>query len=118
MQVLRNVHMVRTVVFHVEVKVPSVHMVQTGAYLVGEKVPNVHMVQMGVFRVEGKVQDVNKDPMEVFHVVGSTTKLDVLIFKINEKTIHANTESAAMEALRKMYRSWDNFVILSIEWIS
>jgi hypothetical protein len=29
---------------------------------------------------------------------------------------YGNTESAAMEALRKMYRSWDNFVILSIEW--
>jgi len=30
--------------------------------------------------------------------------------------VYGNTESAAMEALRKMYRSWDNFVILSIEW--
>ena len=30
--------------------------------------------------------------------------------------VFGNTESAAMEALRKMYRSWDNFVILSIEW--
>ncbi|MCX8482964.1 MAG: hypothetical protein ORN50_05235 [Crocinitomicaceae bacterium] len=32
--------------------------------------------------------------------------------------VYGNTESAAMEALRKMYRSWDNFVILSIEWKS
>ena len=30
--------------------------------------------------------------------------------------VYGNTESAAMEALRKMYRSWDNFVILEIEW--
>lgn len=30
--------------------------------------------------------------------------------------VYGNTESAAMEALRKLYRSWDNFVILSIEW--
>jgi len=30
--------------------------------------------------------------------------------------VYGNTESVAMEALRKMYRSWDNFVILSIEW--
>ena len=30
--------------------------------------------------------------------------------------VYGNTESAAMEALRKMYRSWDNFVILGIEW--
>lgn len=30
--------------------------------------------------------------------------------------VYGKTESAAMEALRKMYRSWDNFVILSIEW--
>jgi hypothetical protein len=30
--------------------------------------------------------------------------------------VYGNSESAAMEALRKMYRSWDNFVILSIEW--
>jgi len=30
--------------------------------------------------------------------------------------VYGNTESAAMEALRKMYRSWDNFVILSIDW--
>jgi hypothetical protein len=32
--------------------------------------------------------------------------------------VYGNTESAAMEALRKMYRSWDNFVILDIEWKS
>ena len=32
--------------------------------------------------------------------------------------VYGNTESAVMEALRKMYRSWDNFVILSIEWKS
>jgi hypothetical protein len=32
--------------------------------------------------------------------------------------VYGNTESAAMEALRKMYRSWDNFVILSIDWQS
>lgn len=32
--------------------------------------------------------------------------------------VYGNTESAAMEALRKMYRSWDNFVILSIKWKS
>jgi len=30
--------------------------------------------------------------------------------------VYGNSESAVMEALRKMYRSWDNFVILSIEW--
>ena len=30
--------------------------------------------------------------------------------------VYGNTESAALEALRKLYRSWDNFVILSIEW--
>ena len=30
--------------------------------------------------------------------------------------VYGNTESASMEALRKLYRSWDNFVILSIEW--
>jgi hypothetical protein len=30
--------------------------------------------------------------------------------------VYGNTESAAMEALRRMYRSWDNFVILEIEW--
>ena len=30
--------------------------------------------------------------------------------------VYGDTESAAMEALRKLYRSWDNFVILSIEW--
>ena len=29
--------------------------------------------------------------------------------------VYGNTESAAMEALRKMYRSWDNFVIIQIE---
>jgi hypothetical protein len=32
--------------------------------------------------------------------------------------VYGNTESAAMEALRKMSRSWDNFVILKIEWKS
>jgi hypothetical protein len=32
--------------------------------------------------------------------------------------IYGNTESAVMEALRKMYRSWDNFVTLGIEWKS
>jgi hypothetical protein len=32
--------------------------------------------------------------------------------------VYGNTESAVMEALRKMYRSWDNFVILSIDWKS
>ncbi len=31
---------------------------------------------------------------------------------------YGNTESAAMEALRKMYRKWGNFVILGIEWKS
>ena len=30
--------------------------------------------------------------------------------------IYGNTESAAMQTLRKMYPSWDNFVILEIEW--
>jgi len=30
--------------------------------------------------------------------------------------VYGSTESAAMEALRKMYRSWDKFVILGIEW--
>jgi hypothetical protein len=32
--------------------------------------------------------------------------------------VYGNTESAVMEALRKMYRSWDNFVILEIKWKS
>jgi len=32
-----------------------------------------------------------------------------------DRLAYGNTESAAMEALRKMYRSWDNFVILEIE---
>ena len=32
--------------------------------------------------------------------------------------VYGNTESAAMEALRKMYPNWDNFVILEIEWKS
>ncbi len=32
--------------------------------------------------------------------------------------VYGNTESAAMEALRKMYRSWDKFVIVGIEWNS
>ncbi len=30
--------------------------------------------------------------------------------------VYGNTESAAMETLRKLYRIWDNFVILEIEW--
>ena len=30
--------------------------------------------------------------------------------------VYGTTESAALEALRKMYRSWDNFVILEIQW--
>ena len=30
--------------------------------------------------------------------------------------VYGNTESAAMQTLRKMYPSWDNFVILEIEW--
>lgn len=30
--------------------------------------------------------------------------------------VYGNTESAAMEALRKIYRSWDKFVIIGIEW--
>jgi hypothetical protein len=32
--------------------------------------------------------------------------------------VYGNTESAAMQTLRKMYPNWDNFVILSIEWKS
>ena len=30
--------------------------------------------------------------------------------------VYGNTDSAAMNAPRKMYRSWDNFVIREIEW--
>ena len=30
--------------------------------------------------------------------------------------VYGNTESAVMKTLRKMYPSWDNFVILEIEW--
>ena len=30
--------------------------------------------------------------------------------------VYGNTESAAMQTLRKMYPNWDNFVILEIEW--
>ena len=30
--------------------------------------------------------------------------------------VYGNTESAAMQTLRKMYPSWDNFVILEIDW--
>ena len=30
--------------------------------------------------------------------------------------VYGNTESATMQTLRKMYPSWDNFVILGIEW--
>jgi hypothetical protein len=30
--------------------------------------------------------------------------------------VNGNTESAAMESLSKMYRVWDNFAILGIEW--
>jgi hypothetical protein len=29
--------------------------------------------------------------------------------------VYGNTESAAMQTLRKMYPSWDNFVIFEIE---
>ena len=32
--------------------------------------------------------------------------------------VYGNTESAAMQALRKMYPNWDDFVILEIEWKS
>ncbi len=32
--------------------------------------------------------------------------------------VYGKTESAAMEALRKMYSNWDNFVIFEIEWKS
>ncbi len=32
--------------------------------------------------------------------------------------VYGNTESAAMQTLRKMFPSWDNFVILEIEWKS
>ena len=30
--------------------------------------------------------------------------------------VYGNTESAAMQILRKMYPNWDNIVILEIEW--
>ncbi len=30
--------------------------------------------------------------------------------------VYGNTESAAMDALRKMYRNYENLVILSIDW--
>jgi len=30
--------------------------------------------------------------------------------------IYGNTESAAMQTLKKMYPNWDNIVILEIEW--
>ena len=30
--------------------------------------------------------------------------------------VYGNTESAAMQTLKKMYPNWDNFVILEIDW--
>ena len=30
--------------------------------------------------------------------------------------VYGNTESAAMQTLRKMHPKWDNFVILEIDW--
>ena len=30
--------------------------------------------------------------------------------------VYGNTESAAMQTLKKMHPNWDNFVILEIEW--
>ena len=47
-----------------------------------------------------------------------STKSDLNHRSITSVTtqVYGNTESAAMEALRKMYRSWDTFVILGIEW--
>ena len=30
--------------------------------------------------------------------------------------VYGNTESASIQTLRKMYSSWDYFVILEIEW--
>lgn len=30
--------------------------------------------------------------------------------------VYGNTESAVMQALRKHYPSWDDFVILEIDW--
>jgi len=32
--------------------------------------------------------------------------------------VYGNTESTAMQTLRKMYPNWDNIVILEIEWKS
>ena len=30
--------------------------------------------------------------------------------------VYGNTESAAMQTLKKMYPNWENIVILEIEW--
>jgi hypothetical protein len=30
--------------------------------------------------------------------------------------VYGNTESAALQALRKMYPSWQDFVILELDW--
>ena len=30
--------------------------------------------------------------------------------------VYSNTESAALQTLRKMYSSWDDFVILELDW--
>ena len=30
--------------------------------------------------------------------------------------VYGNTESAALQTLKKMHSSWDDFVILEIEW--
>jgi hypothetical protein len=30
--------------------------------------------------------------------------------------VYGNTESAALQTLRKMYPSWDDFVILELDW--
>ena len=47
-------------------------------------------------------------------------KTDLIHRSITSVTtqVYGNTESAAMQTLRKMYPSWDNFVILEIEWKS
>ena len=44
-------------------------------------------------------------------MIRKMTNLETYIWNI-----YGNTDSAAMQTLRKMYRNRDNFVILGIEW--